>query len=99
MDIIIEYGGTREATREALGRWLDRSPWAERLLELIFAWSLAKSYAEGYAIGLEHTKGYAIGLEQGRARGIAKTLAWVERRDAALEKGEPFDEPPPWALG
>ena len=33
--------------------------------------------------------------EQGREEGIAETLAWVERRDAARENDEPFDEPPP----
>lgn len=32
---------------------------------------------------------------EGREKGIAEVLAWIERRDAALEKGEPFDEPTP----
>ena len=40
-------------------------------------------------------EGVEIGQGIGRAGGIAETLAWVERRDAAREKGEPFDEPPP----
>ena len=33
--------------------------------------------------------------DRARAEGIEETLEWVERRDAAREKGEPFDEPPP----
>ena len=77
--------GTREATREVLGEWLERSPWAERLLERIFARTLAKRRVEEYAIG----------VKQGREEGIAETLAWVERRDAARENDEPFDEPSP----
>ena len=32
---------------------------------------------------------------KGREEMRAEVLAWVERRDAALEKSEPFDEPPP----
>ena len=39
---------------------------------------------------------YRESLERGRAKGRAETLAWIECRDDALEKGEPFDEPPPW---
>ena len=32
---------------------------------------------------------------KGRVEMREEFLAWVERRDAAREKGEPFDEPPP----
>ena len=32
---------------------------------------------------------------KGRKEMRTEILAWVERRDAAREKGEPFDEPPP----
>ena len=32
---------------------------------------------------------------KGRVEMRAEMLAWTERRDAAREKGEPFDEPPP----
>ena len=48
-------------------------------------------------------KRYEAGLEVGRAEGRAKARreidaiweAWLARRDAALSRGEPFDEPPP----
>ena len=36
------------------------------------------------------------GVEIGVVRGLAKAQDWHNRRQAALEKGEPFDEPPPW---
>ena len=35
------------------------------------------------------------GRVEGRVEMREEFLAWVERRDAALEKGESFDEPPP----
>ena len=37
-------------------------------------------------------KGVAIGEE----RGLTRAQDWYNRRQAALEKGELFDEPPPW---
>ena len=40
-------------------------------------------------------KGIEEGVAIGRETGIEETLAWVERRDEARDKGEPFDEPPP----
>ncbi len=83
--------GTREATRDALGHLIEKYDWPNKLLERVFAKTLAKAYAEGYAIGYER------GIEQCRAEGIAETLEWVKRRDAAREKNEPFDESPPWA--
>ena len=33
--------------------------------------------------------------DEARKQGRAEVLEWVKRRDAAREKGEPFDEPPP----
>ncbi len=86
ISIYLNNMGTREATRDALEGWIENSPWLERLLERIFAKTLSKAYAEGYAIG----------VQQIREEGLAKAQDWHNRRQAALEKGEPFDEPPPW---
>ena len=41
------------------------------------------------------SEGREQGIEQGRAEGMAQWRAWFERREAALARGEPFDEPPP----
>ena len=32
---------------------------------------------------------------EGREKECAKWRAWLERRDRAAARGEPFDEPPP----
>ena len=37
----------------------------------------------------------AEGVAEGRAALVAEVVAWNERRLAAEERGEPFDEPPP----
>ena len=41
-------------------------------------------------------KGVEIGEERGEERGLTRAQDWYNRRQAALEKGEPFDELPPW---
>lgn len=46
--------------------------------------------ARGVEIGEER------GEERGMKRGLIRAQDWYNRRQAALEKGEPFDEPPPW---
>ena len=46
--------------------------------------------AEDVNIGVE------IGVERGEARGLSRAQNWYTRQQAALEKSEPFDEPPPW---
>jgi len=75
MNIIIELGGTREATREVLGAWLEKKE--EKTFQRVLGMLLtARQYREGF--------------EQGRA----EALTWYNRRQSALEKGEPFDEPP-----
>ena len=51
---------------------------------------LRKRYEAGFAIGYER------GREKGRQEARAIWEAWRERRRAALSKGEPFDEPPPF---
>ena len=43
----------------------------------------------------QQAKDYAEGVEVGRAEGSAAMKAYYERKIAALERGEPFDEPPP----
>ena len=49
----------------------------------------AKDYAQGVEVGR------AEGVTVGRAEGSAAMKAYYERKIAALERGEPFDEPPP----
>ena len=89
MHIIIEFGGTREATREVLGAWLEKNE-EKPFLKVIAMLLTARQYREGLEQGF--SKGYAKALEKGRV----KVLTWYSRRQAALEKREPFDEPPPW---
>ena len=36
------------------------------------------------------------GVEQGMAEMGAKSAEWYAKQQEAAEKGEPFDEPPPW---
>ena len=40
-------------------------------------------------------KRFRDGLTEGVGKGVRLTLEWVERRDAAIAAGIPFDEPPP----
>ena len=66
---------------------------------------LKKRFRDGLTEGEE--RGEKRGEERGEKRGIGKgvgigvgkgvraTLEWVERRDAAIAAGTPFDEPPP----
>ena len=53
--------------------------------------------AEGVAVGGAEgvAVGRAEGVEAGRAEGSAAMKAYYERKIAALERGEPFAEPPP----
>ena len=69
-------------TREAVRESL--GPWLERQQWLKNAYEI---YAR-----MKYARAYTEGLEIGRA----EAEAWIERRAAVLEKGEPFDEPPPW---
>ena len=39
------------------------------------------------------------GIKQGREEERRDWLAWLERQEAARERGEPFDEPPPGVNG
>ena len=49
---------------------------------------------EGVEEGLE--AGIALGREEVRSESDARWRAWNERREKAAERGEPFDEPPPY---
>ena len=52
---------------------------------------------KGVVIGEKRgeARGEARGEKRGVGRGVRATLEWVERRDAAIAAGMPFDEPPP----
>ena len=41
-------------------------------------------------------EGVELGEERGEKRGLTRAQDWYNRKQTALEKGEPFDEPPPW---
>ena len=73
--------GTREATREVLGAWLEKNE-EKPFLRVLGMLLTARQYREG--------------LEHGRAEWLKQAQDWCNRSQAALEKGEPFDEPPPW---
>ena len=57
----------------------------------------AEGVAVGRAEGVEagRAEGVAVGRAEGMAEGSAAMKAYYERKIAALERGEPFDEPPP----
>ena len=68
-----------------------------------------RQFAEGFSQGF--TQGFNQGFAQGRAEGLAKGRAegraqlieeisdWEERRREAQERGEAFDESPPYVNG
>ena len=41
-------------------------------------------------------RGEVRGEERGRAIALSESAAWYQRKMHAEERGEPFDEPPPW---
>ena len=53
-----------------------------------------QSESRGEARGI--ARGVAQGEARGEARGLAKAREYFERQQAAKERGEPFNEPPPW---
>ena len=60
-----------------------------------------EGFDQGREEGLEQGReaGIQMGLEQGREQVQTlkmRTLEWYARQQAALAKGEPFDEPPPF---
>ena len=75
---------TREEVREVLGAWLEKNE-EKPFLRVLAMLLTTRQYREG----LE--QGYAIGFEKGFKRAQDRH----NRRQAALEKGEPFDEPTP----
>ena len=62
---------------------------------------LKKRFRDGLTEGEEIGVGKGVGIGIGKGvgigvgRGVRATLEWVERRDAAIAAGTPFDEPPP----
>lgn len=79
----------------------DRTAKFNRLRSEARAVALAEGEAKGRAEGI--AVGEAAGEAKGRAEATAeqdrKWQGWVARRDAAREKGLPFDEPPPAPIG
>ena len=54
---------------------------------------LREAREEGIRQGIE--QGIQQGIEQAREEANAMWSEWLERRDAAVQAGQPFDEPPP----
>ena len=77
---------------------MQKSPFYEHVIQR----GKAQGIEQGKAQGIE--QGKAQGIEQGKAQGIEQGRAevyrawhadWEKRKQAAEEKGIPFDEPPP----
>ena len=79
------HPSTRELTREALGAWLEKNE-EKPFLRVLAMLLTVKQYREGFE------RGEAIG----ERRGLSKAQDWYNRQQAALEKGEPLNEPLPW---
>ena len=62
---------------------------------------VAQGLAEGVAQGLAQgvAQGVAQGETQGRAAAYTEFRAWLNRREAAIARGEPFSEPAPDEAG
>ena len=79
----------------------DRTAKFNRLRSETRTAALAEGEAKGRAEGM--AEGIAVGKAEGEAAATAeqnrKWQGWVARRDAAREKGLPFDEPPPAPIG
>ena len=75
-------------TRDLINDWLQKRNEAAE----------ARGVEIGVEIGVERgeKRGEERGLKRGLKRGLTRAQDWYNRRQAALEKGEPFDEPPPW---
>lgn len=55
---------------------------------------LAWRYKKGLEKGLE--EGREEGREEGIEQAVTEFRAWLKRRDEAMERGQEFNEPPPW---
>ena len=101
--IMTEVWDAMMGTRDAINDWLKKR--RDEARDEGIALGLAEGRAEGIAEGIAEgrVKGRAEGVAEGRVKGvaegraelIAEVVAWNERRLAAEERGEPFDEPPP----
>ena len=81
--IMMEVWDAMMGTRDAINDWLEKRRRQAR----------AEGVVEGRAEGI--AEGIVKGEARGRAELVAEVVAWNERRLAAEERGEPFDEPPP----
>ena len=83
--------------------WIEKDKKAQQAKD--YAQGVEVGRAEGVAEGVEvgraegveagRAEGVAVGRAEGMAEGSAAMKAYYERKIAALERGEPFDEPPP----
>ena len=60
------------------------------LSERYLAWRFKKGLEKGLEEGREE------GREEGLEQAVTEFRAWLKRRDEAMERGEEFNEPPPW---
>ena len=75
--------------------WIEKDKKAQQAKD--YAQGVEVGRAEGVAEGVEvgRAEGVAVGRAEGVAEGSAAMKAYYERKIAALQRGEPFDEPPP----
>ena len=87
--------------KEVVMRFLNRDATIESAREAGLMEGHTKGHAEGHTEGHAEgrAEGRAEGQAEGRAEGQAETnrawAAWNQRREAAAERNEPFNEPPP----
>ena len=71
--------------------------WVEPILADNYNRGRVEGLAEGRVVGL--AEGRVVGLVEGWVEGVSDAdrewEAWLTRREIAVAKGEPFDEPPP----
>ena len=79
----------------------DMEVWLVRMFQLVFL-NLPETREERLRREIlreaekRHREAMAEAKEAAVAESMAQSAAWYARMKAAQDKGEPFDEPPPW---
>ena len=67
---------------------------SERIRQYLIQQGREEGVEEGRKVGI--AEGREVGIAEGREQQAREDKAYVERMRAAFERGEDFDEPPPW---
>lgn len=87
---IVVVGGAAVATTVALVEVQELMLGTRDIINEMLQKRRDAAKAEGVEIGEKR------GEKRGEERGLTRAQDWYNRQQAALEKGESFDEPPPW---